>query len=190
MLRDRKATYDSLGHHEDTLVNHRLTWLLASQTLLFAGFGAIVVAEGVAIEAKQKLLWTLAFIGITSSCIILIGLLGAIIASVHLWCDANKEIEQSNQRLRLGVRWWTTLMGWCPPVVLPLIFVIAWVILFLGLNGLAANSVSDEKKPATTIAIDDDTNTSSIRIQYNGNLDGLSDFERRVDALGNQDPQE
>lgn len=31
--------------HENTLVNHRLTWLLGSQTILFAGFGVVFAVD-------------------------------------------------------------------------------------------------------------------------------------------------
>lgn len=122
-----KDAYDRLGHHEDDLVNHRLTWLLLSQTVLFAGFGQIVVANNIPEASKQSILTAIILVGGGSSALIWLGVLGAVMAGLHLWKDTNNHSKKQNgEHIRLGVRWWTTWLGWIPPLTLPILFVIVW----------------------------------------------------------------
>ena len=127
-----KDAYDRLGHHEDDLVNHRLTWLLLSQTVLFAGFGQIVVAEKIPEASKQAILTAIILVGGGSSVLIWLGVLGAVLAGLYLWKDTNDHArkQKTGEQIRLGVRWWTTWLGWTPPLTLPILFVCVWAFLW------------------------------------------------------------
>ncbi|MEB3325512.1 MAG: hypothetical protein VKM17_09295, partial [Cyanobacteriota bacterium] len=80
-----KATTDwkrirSAIEHENTLVNHRLTWLLTSQAFLFAGFGLVFTSmknSSFDIIYSLLLLSLISLVGIAVSCKICLDIEGA-----------------------------------------------------------------------------------------------------------------
>lgn len=66
--------------HENTLVNHRLTWLLTSQGFLFAGFGLVFTSmkeSSLDIIYSLLLLSLISLVGMTVSCKICLDIEGA-----------------------------------------------------------------------------------------------------------------
>ena len=116
-----------LTHHEDELINQRLTWLLTSQALLFAGYAVLVTKDKekdkglMAPEQFQAVLDWLPRLGMTISALILIGIIGAIIASLML--------VKRYERPHPGVSWVTTIFGWIPAVLFPIVFIVVWLLL-------------------------------------------------------------
>lgn len=89
--------------HENNLTNHRLTWLFASQLILFGGFFSLiqgVVAKDPKLleqQLFQSLLMAFPFVGISVSLIILVGLHAANkqIESLEDWwfCNHIEDVE-------------------------------------------------------------------------------------------------
>jgi hypothetical protein len=102
---------------EHELINRRLTWLLSSQTILFAAYG---VALGTAKpEGARFFLKTTAISGTVIACLIWIGVIAGILAKRTVWKDSRKE--------QFGVRTWITYLALLPDTLLPVVFAMAWL---------------------------------------------------------------
>ncbi len=117
--------YRSELEHEDTLINHRLSWFLAAQSLLFA-------AVGVALQKDlTPLAVTVMSVGFLSSVFILVSISAAIRTFYH-WLEqieklkqggaADKDYPQLNRPSAL-----TTRLGFSAPALLPIVFGLAWL---------------------------------------------------------------
>lgn len=79
-----------IWQHEDGLINHRLTWLLTSQALLFGGYGvAISSKSGFVTHNAADLTTAFCTIGTVSALVIQIGIVAAVLAMHFIWRDAN-----------------------------------------------------------------------------------------------------
>ncbi|MFO0954753.1 MAG: hypothetical protein U0835_27040 [Isosphaeraceae bacterium] len=117
--------YFRLTRHEDDVINHRLTWLLAGQPLLFLAYGNIVTAKlGVgeklvepgAVSAARE--W-IPLTGGLMALAVWFGVLGAVIALFKL--------SRGRAAARhAGVSLFTTVLGLVPSLVIPWVFVLAW----------------------------------------------------------------
>lgn len=100
---------------EDSLVNNRLTWLLTSQGLLFAGYG---------VAAKEPALAN------ATAAIPLAGLAVCVVLAVAIQAAwrAQFVLEEDYKRgkIQLGVHARTTFWGRFPGYALPAIFILAW----------------------------------------------------------------
>jgi hypothetical protein len=113
--------YDKGLSIEHELINRRLTWLLSSQSILFAAL-AFVLGKDVP-EARQKLFFNVvSFMGMGISLLIFVGVCMAVTAKVVIWLDYKD--KQPNQPL--GVRTWITVFALAPDVFMPIAFVVAW----------------------------------------------------------------
>ncbi len=123
--RDQTEDLREKWTHEDDLINHRITWLFVSQTLLFAGYGLLLQVRSSnptpATEVLPKIdrmIWWLPVVGFVTSLLILIGVVAAGAAMIAL--------RQRNKGPRLDVHLGTSTMGWFSACGLPLVFVIVW----------------------------------------------------------------
>lgn len=115
--------------HEDHLINHRITWLLGSQTLLLGAYGLLnqrLTDWFFCPTANQRnhlifLLSELPSVGFWLSLALGLGLVAALIAMLVLKRDDKKHGERSD------VRWYTTVGGWIAGIALPIIFCVAWM---------------------------------------------------------------
>jgi hypothetical protein len=115
--------YDKGLSIEHELINRRLTWLLSSQSILFAAL-AFVLGKDVP-EATQKLFFkVVSCLGMGISLSIFVGVLMAVIAKRVIWKDYNK--NHPNTKQSLGVRTWITILALAPDVLMPIAFVSAW----------------------------------------------------------------
>jgi len=98
--------------HEDSLVNQRITWLLATEAFLFAGFGAILVSEE--LPEHQKLLFLL-----------VIGFFGAFFSvlsafSIHAAFDFLKILREKWTEAPVGnehvIEKWSSVRKKYPPI--------------------------------------------------------------------------
>lgn len=109
---------------EDNLVNHRLTWLLQSQALIFAGFGLLVsrTKQDVVDAARSELLvQVLPWIGWISSIAVAIGIVAAAMAQ-----QALRRFYWRTHGLSLGVTPLTARGGRVPSYLLPVLFAGGW----------------------------------------------------------------
>ena len=111
-----KIDYRERWTHEDHLINHRLTWLLASQTLLFAAYGLLLQQSSQPGSNLAPFLSTLATIGKAVSWLIAIGIFAALIAMLMIK-------RRSNQP---DVSWFATILGWVCAFGLPILFILVW----------------------------------------------------------------
>ena len=124
---DRKLDdkeYFELTHHEDGVINHRLTWLLAGQPLLFlayvtvAGSTAQRPAGGYNRALDEALIW-IPRVGCGMATAVLLGVIGAALAIRKL-----TKLRATGHGA--GVSFLTTLLGLTPPVAIPLLLAYAW----------------------------------------------------------------
>ena len=119
-------TYYRLAHHEDGLVNHRLTWLLAGQPLLFLAYAtAATVKQGqteklLSEDARQATLFWIPIAGIALSAAVWIGVWGAVLALMVLRNRRDAKIRHA------GISDFTTFLGLVPPVAIPPTLIVVW----------------------------------------------------------------
>ena len=121
-MNDNEDQYKRLRdkwEHEDEVINHRLTWLLVSQTILFAGWGALLEMAQTTQNAEKigRLIQWVPFFGILTSLLILVSIVAATVAMVHL-----KSQNASIQADPKATKW-----GLFAPIGLPVVFIAAWV---------------------------------------------------------------
>ena len=105
--------------HEDNLINHRLTWLLNSQTIFFAAYGLVsVYGDMPKIQGDlDKILSILPVVGIVTGLLIFISILGAARAL---------QLLNKNGEYRLGVSDGTHQFGLVCPLLMPFVFIVSW----------------------------------------------------------------
>jgi hypothetical protein len=118
---DRQEYSDSLKF-EHELINRRLTWLLTSETILFAGYGLAIDKAGTAEAAK--ILPVIAGAGISIAAFILLGVCAAATAKYCAWQDFRKASGKKQEQF--GTRTWITSVGFVADFALPVIFIFAW----------------------------------------------------------------
>lgn len=118
--REEKRDYWERLSFEHELINRRLTWLLTSQTILFAAYGFSVRATNprVADSFRQ----VTATSGIVIAALILLGILAGIAAKHSVWRD----YRRSHSNEPFGVRTWVTYVALVPDILLPVVFIVAW----------------------------------------------------------------
>lgn len=129
--------------HEHNLISNRMSWYVTSQSFLMAAFA---VSGG----ANHSFQWLarpfLPILGIVTSLISWLSLIAAVAAMNKVGTYRKKILDQDNELKNLtpfserfkkdDENWfifmtrvgWIHLAGLSPPVVTPLIFLIAWVI--------------------------------------------------------------
>ena len=114
---------------EHDLINRRLTWLLTSQTIMFAAL-AIAFKEGAFIERREAFLKFIPYMGGAIALLIFSGVLAGSIAKYTVWKDhINKNQEYQKQ---WGVRNWITQWALITDLLLPVVFAITWLLIGLG----------------------------------------------------------
>jgi len=118
---------------EHDLINRRITWLLTSQTILFAAYGLGAKKDSI---ISPNFLTVIAISGLVSSLLLFVGIVANALAKHQSWQDylnVVKECDESqipekleNLRKQWGVRSWITRLALTPDLALPLVFLIAW----------------------------------------------------------------
>jgi hypothetical protein len=106
---------------EHELINRRLTWLLSSQSILFAAYGIALGSANQ--EIASFFLKVTAISGIVIAGLILLGIVAGMIAKRTVWKDSKKK--------QFGVRTWITYLALVPDTLLPVVFIIAWLSILL-----------------------------------------------------------
>lgn len=134
--------------HEDNLVNQRLTWLLQSQVLLFAGYGVLVRGEVSASDPEKAvaLIRALPVIGLLVGILIALGIRAA-------WFAQEKLQESYGERIHLGVCEQTTQIGRLPAGYLPFVFIASWGWLLGSGVGLLGSAIGLFIAPAVAIGV-------------------------------------
>jgi hypothetical protein len=120
---------------ESELLNHRLTWLGATQSFLFAG---LVFSQGFDFKICQEI----TLFGFATSMAVLLGALAAVFAQMAVGWTAKKNI------FLFGAHRVATLMGWFAAVALPTLFAYGWFYLYC-----AFADGKFDPKPGTTFEL-------------------------------------
>lgn len=118
---DKQEKYEQRLQFEHELINRRLTWLLTSQSILFAAL-AFVIEKGDMSPQQEAFSKIVPVLGICISIAILIGVLMAIMAKTITWQDSKAKAGATN----FGVRTWITFIAFIPDVFMPIAFAVAW----------------------------------------------------------------
>jgi hypothetical protein len=127
MKTTEQIEYDEYCKFEDGLINNRLGWLLASESLLFAGYAAIVSSDKLTDEHVVRLTTPLLIVGITVAVLIFLSILAAVLANVHNWHKLNKP----DQKVSLGVYPPSTTTAWVATCLIPLTFATGWILIWI-----------------------------------------------------------
>jgi hypothetical protein len=130
-LSSPNANFREKWTHEDHLINHRLTWLLVSQTLLFGSDGFLNQTLThwffCPTDAQRQhiifLVETIPVVGRISAGLLLFGVVAALIAMGIIWY---RWYRATPQGVRPDVNLFTTLAGWAAGGLLPVVFFVAW----------------------------------------------------------------
>jgi len=112
--------------HEDDMINHRLNWLIMTQTILFAAYGLLL---GVKVENTESNLLTkidnlldvLPAMGMSVSALVFLGIFGAVGAMSELKKPAKSE------GVTIDVASWTSWLGQATGLLLPVVFLVGWL---------------------------------------------------------------
>lgn len=114
--------------HEDHLINHRLNWLIMTQTILFAAYGLLISVKVQNPESRylnniESVITTLPAIGIAVSALILLGIIGAVGAMFELRKNRTAQVETMDVDAAL----WTTILGQITGLLMPAVFITGWL---------------------------------------------------------------
>jgi len=115
--------YRDKWEHEDLLINHRISWLFITQTILLTGYINILLNDSGIIPQKE-ILNCMAFLGIIFSSVIGISIFAAIIAMNDL-----KKNFKGKQLVETSIR--ATKLGFIASKMMPILFVILWISLVI-----------------------------------------------------------
>lgn len=121
--------------HEDVLIVNRLSWLIASQSFLFTAYAIMLKGRLQArlahFTAQQELLGRMIpAIAIAVCLLIYLGVIGGVLVMAHLRRDLRRHRE-SIRDLRPPIQGstLTLVLGHAAPMLLPPIFIGAWIML-------------------------------------------------------------
>ena len=124
--------------HEDNLVSQRLSWLLGSQSFLFTAY-AISLNGPTQIRSKQLethlglLLLILPLVSIISAFLIWMAVLAGTWTMYKLRRSYEREFVRffRDQIPSVQSTGLALLLGHCAPVILPVVFIVVWLLLVL-----------------------------------------------------------
>jgi len=127
-----KAVRDEIAH-EDTLMGTRLNWFLASQSFLLSALAiAHVKGDSMTPNPRNDFFFPLIPLLAIASCIlILLGIIGGA-AAIQRWRrQLAQMIRQDPSLPAIGRDVWIMNFGWSAPILLPVIFLVAWAYLLV-----------------------------------------------------------
>jgi hypothetical protein len=122
-----KAVRDEIAH-EDNLAGTRLNWFIASQAFLLS---ALAIAHTTRDPATPNLRNDFYFplvplLAIASCLLIMLGIFGGAVA-IRRWRRVlNQMIRQDSSLPAIGRDGWIMRFGWSAPLLLPIVFLLAW----------------------------------------------------------------
>jgi hypothetical protein len=137
------SDYEDRQKFEHELLDRKITWLLTSQTILFAAYGVSFEGEGGGEETFRNIV---AATGVSIAAIAFIGAVALVNSKRMSWKSYAKFFGDPAGRmpsplkelpgplkeepLQWGVKTWNTWAALAPDILLPLVFVVVWCILF------------------------------------------------------------
>jgi len=131
-----KAVRDEIAH-EDTLAGTRLNWFITSQAFLLSALAVAHSNSNVRTpDLRNDFFFPLIpLLALVTCLLILIGIIGGAVA-IRRWRRVlNQMIRQDPSLPAIGHDGWIVQFGWSAPLLLPVIFLIAWsYVLIAGLR--------------------------------------------------------
>lgn len=112
--------YSRRMQFEHELIDRRLTWLLTSESILFAAFGF-------GLDKSPAFLSVIAAVGLAISAAVFLGVTASLRAKYYIWRDFRVPPYENEP---FWVRTPLTYLGMIPDLSLPVIFAIAWTALW------------------------------------------------------------
>ena len=131
---------------EHELINRRVTWLLTSQTILFAAYSLGASKNN---NVPEHFLDVIAWCGLLSSLFLVLGIVAGARAKWQSWQDYLKLLKLDNMEQQIpssviakvdelrrewGVRTWITKLALLPDILLPILFLGAWTFVLCSHN--------------------------------------------------------
>jgi len=127
-----KAIRDEIAH-EDNLMGTRLSWFFASQAFLLSALAIAHSSKDNAIpNVRNDYYYPLVPVLAIASCIlILLGIIGGAVA-IRRWRRLLAQMIRQDPSLpAIGRDGWIMRFGWSAPLLMPLIFFLAWAYLLV-----------------------------------------------------------
>jgi predicted Co/Zn/Cd cation transporter (cation efflux family) len=108
------------------MINHRLNWLIMTQTILFAAYGLLLGVQVENTESNfltkiENLLDVLPAMGMSVSALVFLGILGAVGAMSRL------KKRAKSQHVIIDAASWTSLLGQATGLLFPVVFLVGWL---------------------------------------------------------------
>lgn len=124
--------------HEDNLINQRLSWFVAAQAFLFSAYAILLNApprvrlEGFA-RQQEILFFLIPLVAIGVSILIYITVIAAMLATANLRRLLKTHMNEKASALLPPVQGYrqTLLLGQASPLLIPLLFLISWIVLLI-----------------------------------------------------------
>lgn len=139
--RDIWADYNERQKFEHELLDRKTTWLIATQSILFAAYGVTFRSEGTGGEGLDTFRDVVAASGLAIAVITLVGVVALLISKLLSWQDYKRFFAGSEtpnpprpldrKALQWGVRSWNTPFALLPDLLLPNVFIVGWLWLLL-----------------------------------------------------------
>ncbi len=143
---ESRDVWDDFNHRQEfehELINRKTSWWLTSQTILFAAYGVTLSSNG-ADESIGEFRKVVAAAGLLVAAATLLGILGLIRSKRMSFRDYRAFYDPlspksplpgplKGKELQWGVNTHTTWLTLVPDMVLPIIFAVAWLYLFIRL---------------------------------------------------------
>jgi DNA-binding NarL/FixJ family response regulator len=132
---------------EHDLFNHRLTWLVTSQTLFLTAYALLTNQYAYLSTLKtspspeiQGFISAIPWVGLTLCALMYLSIIGALFA-IRYWRDRFREEQPTNSIFSLVGSEWGHVLGLIAPIFTPLVFVCIWVAFLTHLNLVAVLGV-------------------------------------------------
>ena len=132
-----KTVRDEIAH-EDNLAGTRLSWFIASQAFLLSALAIAYKGTGsITANVRNDFFFPLVPLLAIASCIlIMLGIIGGAVA-IRRWRRLlNGMVRKDPSLPAIGRDDWIMRFGWSAPLLLPVVFLLAW--LYVLAAGLAA----------------------------------------------------
>jgi len=116
--------------HEDDLIGQRVSWFTASQAFLLTALAIAHQGKTTLPTSSNNALFPLIpIVALCSSVLIFCGVVAGI-AALAQWRARFRALAHGHPEVpRVVNDGWIVVMGWSAPLVLPLVFIVAWVYL-------------------------------------------------------------
>lgn len=116
--------------HEDDLIGQRVSWFTASQAFLLTALAIAHQGRAALPAVGNNYLFPLVPIVALASCVLILCGVLAGIAALWRWRAMLRALSTRDPQMpRLVDDRWIVALGWSAPIVLPVVFIVAWVYL-------------------------------------------------------------